>query len=276
MKDFTKRSVTGIIYVVLMLAGASLHPILFAVIFGGFLILTQLEFYKLVEETAGIATGKTIGLVLGILYFFVCFGIVNAILPAKSYLLFFPALIFIFLAEVFSERPGIIQNSAVNFTGFVYVALPFSLLNFMVYPAYPANSVFDPTILIGVFFLVWSYDSMAYLAGSKFGKHKIFPRISPKKSWEGFIAGMLFTLLMGVVNSLLFSQSSLTNWLVIAALVVVFGTLGDLFESVIKRRLKVKDSGAMLPGHGGLLDRFDSLLFVIPVVYVWLTITGNL
>ncbi len=276
MKDFTKRSVTGIIYVVLMLAGASLHPILFAVIFGGFLILTQLEFYKLVEETAGIATGKTIGLVLGILYFFVCFGIVNDILPAKSYLFFFPALIFIFLAEVFSERPGIIQNSAVNFTGFVYVALPFSLLNFMVYPNYPANSVFDPTILIGVFFLVWSYDSMAYLAGSKFGKHKIFPRISPKKSWEGFIAGTLFTLIIGVVNSLIFSQSSLTNWLVIAALVVVFGTLGDLFESVIKRRLKVKDSGAMLPGHGGLLDRFDSLLFVIPVVYVWLTITANL
>jgi phosphatidate cytidylyltransferase len=117
---------------------------------------------------------------------------------------------------------------------------------------------------------------MAYLFGSKFGKHKIHKKISPNKSWEGFIGGSVFALITGFLNSMLFNQLSISSWLFVALLVIVFGTLGDLFESIIKRRLKVKDSGTMLPGHGGLLDRFDSLLFVIPVVYVWLNLSGNL
>lgn len=259
----------------LMLAGAALHPLLFAIIFGSLLFLTQLEFYQLVE-TAGSSPRKNTGLTLGVLFFTICFGMVNSLLPSKSYLLFIPALIFIFLFEAFSEKSGILQNSAVTFTGFVYVAIPFSLLNFMVHPGYPNYPVFNPKILIGVFFIVWIYDSMAYLVGSKFGKHKIHRKISPKKSWEGLIGGTVFALLMGFLNSVVFKNPSVFNWLIIAAIVVVFGTLGDLFESIIKRRLNVKDSGTLLPGHGGLLDRFDSLLFVIPVVYVWLSLSGNL
>ena len=195
---------------------------------------------------------------------------------SKSYFLFIPALTFIFLFEAFSDKNGILQNSAVTFTGFVYVAVPFSLLNFIVHPGYPANSLFNPKILIGVFFTVWIYDSMAYVFGSKFGKHKINKKISPNKSWEGCIAGATFAMVMGYLNSLIFKQPGVTDWLVISALVIIFGTLGDLFESRIKRRLKVKDSGTLLPGHGGLLDRFDSLLFVIPVVYVWLIFSGNI
>lgn len=275
MKDLSRRSLTGIVYIFLMLAGAAIHPVIFAVVFGAFLYLTQLEFYQLVE-TAGNSPRKTAGLTLGVLFFLICFGMVNNILPTKSYLIFIPALIFIFLFEAFSERSGILQNSAVTFTGFVYVAVPFSLLNFMVHPGYPNFPEFNSKILIGVFFIVWIYDSMAYLFGSKFGKHKIHKKISPNKSWEGFIGGTVFALLLGAANSLIFNQLSTVNWLFVALLVVVFGTLGDLFESIIKRRLKVKDSGTMLPGHGGLLDRFDSLLFVIPVVYVWLNLSGNL
>ncbi|HZH72831.1 MAG TPA: CDP-archaeol synthase, partial [Mariniphaga sp.] len=135
---------------------------------------------------------------------------------------------------------------------------------------------FNPNILVGVFLTVWIYDSMAYLSGSRFGKHKLNKKISPNKSWEGCIGGAVGAMIMGIINARVFGQPSLSEWLVISALVIVFGTLGDLFESIIKRRLKVKDSGTMLPGHGGLLDRFDSLLFVIPVVYVWLSFSGNL
>jgi phosphatidate cytidylyltransferase len=258
-----------------MLAGAAVHPLFFAVVFGTLLFLTQLEFYQLVE-TAGNSPRKNTGLTLGILFFLICFGMVNNILPEKSYLIFIPALIFIFLFEAFSERSGILQNSAVTFTGFVYVAIPFSLLNFMVHPGYPNYPVFNSKLLIGVLFIVWIYDSMAYLFGSKFGKHKIYKKISPNKSWEGFFGGTVFALIMGVINSVLFKEISSASWIIISILVIVFGTLGDLFESTIKRRLKVKDSGTILPGHGGLLDRFDSLLFVIPVVYVWLNLSGNL
>ncbi|MEE4286117.1 MAG: CDP-archaeol synthase [Mariniphaga sp.] len=275
MKDFSRRSLTGIVYILLMLAGAAVHPLFFAVVFGTLLFLTQLEFYQLVE-TAGNSPRKNTGLTLGILFFLICFGMVNNILPEKSYLIFIPALIFIFLFEAFSERSGILQNSAVTFTGFVYVAIPFSLLNFMVHPGYPNYPVFNSKLLIGVLFIVWIYDSMAYLFGSKFGKHKIYKKISPNKSWEGFFGGTVFALIMGVINSVLFKEISSASWIIISILVIVFGTLGDLFESTIKRRLKVKDSGTILPGHGGLLDRFDSLLFVIPVVYVWLNLSGNL
>ncbi|MCA1758244.1 MAG: phosphatidate cytidylyltransferase [Bacteroidales bacterium] len=275
MKDLSRRSLTGIVYIFLMLAGAAIHPVLFAVVFGSFLFLTQLEFYQLVE-TAGNFPRKNTGLSLGVIFFLICFGMVNNILPAKSYLIFIPVLIFIFLFEAFSERSGILQNSAVTFTGFVYVAVPFSLLNFMVHPGYPNFPGFNSKILIGVLFIVWIYDSMAYLFGSKFGKHKINKKISPNKSWEGCIGGTIFALIMGAINALLFKEISITSWIVISILVIVFGTLGDLFESTIKRRLKVKDSGTILPGHGGLLDRFDSLLFVIPVVYVWLTLSGNI
>mgnify|MGYP004701900855 CR=1 FL=1 len=258
-----------------MLGGAAFHPIIFAIVFGSFMYFTQLEFYKLVEK-AGSKPRKNFGLALGVLFFLICFGMVNSILPSKSYLIFVPALTFLLLFEAFSYRSGILQNSAITFTGFVYVAIPFSLLHFIVHPGYPNYPVFNSNILIGVFLIVWIYDSMAYITGSKFGKHKINKKISPNKSWEGCIGGSIFALLMGKLNSIMFTQPSLLDWLVISILVIIFGTLGDLFESIIKRRLKVKDSGTMLPGHGGLLDRFDSLMFAIPVVYVWLTFSGNL
>ncbi len=274
MKEITRRSVTGIVYMLLMLAGAAFHPVVFAIIFGTFMYFTQLEFYRLVEKAKS-KPRKNFGLGLGILFFLICFGMVNSILPAKSYLIFVPALTFLLLFEAFSERSGILQNSAITFTGFVYVAIPFSLLHFIVHPGYPNYPVFNSNILIGVFLIVWIYDSMAYLAGSKFGKHKLNKKISPNKSWEGCIGGTIGALLMGILNFKMFPQPTLIDWLVISVLVIIFGTLGDLFESVIKRRLKVKDSGTMLPGHGGLLDRFDSLLFVIPVVYVWLSFSGN-
>jgi phosphatidate cytidylyltransferase len=258
-----------------MLVGAAFHPVLFAVVFGSFLFLTQLEFYQLVEK-AGNLPRKNTGLTLGVLFFLTSFGMVNSLLPTKSYLIFIPVLIFIFLFEAFSERTGILQNSSVTLTGFVYVAIPFSLLNFMVHPGYPNYPVFNSKVLVGVLFIVWIFDSMAYLFGSKYGKHKIHKKISPNKSWEGFFGGTIFALIMGAINSMLFNEISTLSWIVISILVIVFGTLGDLFESTIKRRLKVKDSGTILPGHGGLLDRFDSLLFVIPVVYVWLNLSSNI
>lgn len=258
-----------------MLGGAAIHPVVFAIIFGTFLYFTQLEFYKLVEKS-GSKPRKNAGLAMGVIFFLICFGMVSSLLPIKSYLIFIPALTILFLFEVFSERSGILQNSAITFTGFVYVAVPFSLMNFIVHPGYPNYPVFNSSVLIGVFLIVWIYDSMAYMSGSKFGKHKLNKKISPNKSWEGCIGGTIFALITGVVNSYFFIQLSMIEWLFLSFLVVVFGTLGDLFESIIKRRLHVKDSGTMLPGHGGLLDRFDSLLFVIPVVYVWLSLSGNL
>ncbi|MBK6281354.1 MAG: phosphatidate cytidylyltransferase [Draconibacterium sp.] len=129
---------------------------------------------------------------------------------------------------------------------------------------------------MGIFFIIWIYDSMAYVFGSMLGKHKICVRISPKKSWEGLIGGTVFAVITGIVNSLFFDELSLINWVVVALLIVAFGTSGDFFESKLKREAGVKDSGNILPGHGGMLDRFDTMLFAAPVIFVWITLFGNI
>jgi phosphatidate cytidylyltransferase len=132
-----------------------------------------------------------------------------------------------------------------------------------------------PWILVGIFLIIWVYDSMAYLFGSLLGKHKIYESISPKKSWEGLVGGTVFALLTAYFNSLVFTEMDIARWMGISVLVVIFGTCGDFFESKLKRECGIKDTGTILPGHGGMLDRFDTVLFTTPVIYVWLNLFGN-
>ncbi len=275
MSNLLKRSLTGIIFVAILLSGTIIHPVVFTLVFGILLFLTQLELYQLVEK-AGFMPHKIAGLAAGILLFIVCGSIVNGYIPAQYCLIFIPLVIFIFIFEIFRTKPGALQNVAQTLFGFIYVAIPFSLLHFLVFPGYPSNGSFHPWILTGIFFIVWVYDSSAYLFGTKFGKHKMCKTISPKKSWEGFVAGTVFALITGILNAVLFPALSLPNWIAISVWVVAAGTLGDVFESKIKRELNIKDSGTVLPGHGGFLDRFDSLLFSVPFVFIWLILAGNI
>ena len=130
-------------------------------------------------------------------------------------------------------------------------------------------------MLLAVFVTIWVNDTGAYLVGVTLGKHRLFERISPKKSWEGFIGGALFALLSGYIFSLFIPEINLLNWMIFSELIVIFGTFGDLTESLIKRTLEVKDSGNIIPGHGGLLDRFDSMLLAAPVIYLFLNVIFN-
>ncbi len=275
MSDLFKRSVTGLIYVVALLVGTLIHPIIFAVVFGGLLFFTQFEFYNLVEK-AGFAPQKKVGLILGFLLFLNCFGVVYKIIPQQFALLFIPFIILIFLFEVLRTNKNSIQNSSFTLLGLIYIGTPFCLMSFIIYPGFPENAGFYPWILVGIFFIAWINDSMAYLGGSLFGKHKMAENISPKKTWEGFISGAVFAIVIGILNAVLFQALSMLSWIVIAVIIVVFGTLGDLFESKFKRSLNIKDSGNVLPGHGGFLDRLDSLLFSIPIIYFWLINFGKI
>ncbi|MBT3384232.1 MAG: phosphatidate cytidylyltransferase [Prolixibacteraceae bacterium] len=275
MKDLLKRLLSGVAIVTVILSGTLIHPFVFAIIFASLLFFTLLEFYRLVE-VAGYSPQKKVGLSLGLLLFVICFSAVYGIIPIRFCLLFIPFLILILLFNVINKNTETIKNSAVTLTGFVYVVVPFSLLNFIVYPGFSGNSEFYPWILAGIFFIIWIYDSLAYVAGSMFGKHKMAKNISPKKSWEGLIGGAIFAIIMGILNAVLFQEISMLSWVVIAIIVVLFGTFGDLFESKLKRNLGIKDSGKILPGHGGFLDRFDSFLFAVPVIYVWLILSLNI
>lgn len=276
MSNLLKRSIWGVLYVVIMMGGILLHPIAFAVVFGTLLFFTQYEFYAMVEE-AGHKIYRLPGTLLGLLFFLVCFGLSIGFLPRPFEFIFIPILLTLFIIELFRSNKLTLQNSGITVLGFVYIATPFGLMNFVVHTSATGHStVYYPWILAGVFFILWVNDSFAYMIGTALGKHKLCPKISPAKSWEGLIGGGVFAIIMGIVNAVLFQQISMFSWIVIAILTVSFGTLGDLFESKIKREIGAKDSGNILPGHGGFLDRLDSLLFVIPAVFLWLIFSGNL
>lgn len=254
-----------------MLGGIIIHPFVFAPVFGVILFFTQSEFYK-ISEQAKYSPQKIFGLILGLSLFVLFFLTAKNIIPQSYILLSIPFLFFVFIGELFREKSNVLKNGGITLLGLIYVALPFSLMNFIVFAQTSDNNSFYPWILVGIFFIIWIYDSMAYVSGSLLGKHKIASKISPAKSWEGLIGGTIFAVIMGIINAVLFQEISMFNWIVIALITVIFGTIGDFFESKLKREIGIKDSGNILPGHGGLLDRFDSLLFAIPPVFVWLSL----
>jgi len=276
VSNFQKRAIYGAVYVLVMLGGTLFHPVAFALIFATLLFFTQFEFYALGEQ-AGYKPSKWVGSISGLVFFLINFGLAVGFLPKQFGFTFIPIILFILIFELFSSDKNTIGNTGLSVFGFIYIAAPFSLMNFIVHSAVNGqNNSFYPWILAGVFFIIWANDSFAYLFGSTLGKHKLFESISPKKSWEGFIGGAIAAIVMGILNAVLFQAISMVSWIAIAVLTVIFGTLGDLFQSKLKREIGVKDSGSILPGHGGFLDRLDSLFFAIPAIFTWLIFSGNL
>ena len=182
-------------------------------------------------------------------------------------------IIYLLVTELYSKQPDPINNWAYTMLSQMYIALPFSLINVLAFTATPDGRVMFNTILpLSVFIFLWTNDTGAYCIGSLLGRHKLFPRISPGKSWEGSVGGALFVLAAAWAISYFLDGAILTTiqWLGLGLVVAVFGTWGDLVESLFKRTLGIKDSGNILPGHGGMLDRFDSSLIAIPAAVVYL------
>ena len=178
-----------------------------------------------------------------------------------------------FIIELFRKHNASRERIGTWFMGFIYIALPFGLMNSL----FVTGNIegFRTDILIGLFIIIWSSDVFAYLVGSWIGKHKLFERISPKKSWEGSIGGLVFALLAAYILSLIYPNLTLPEWFTFAVIVVVTGALGDLIESMLKRQAGVKDSGTLLPGHGGVLDRFDAVIFATPFVFVYINLISS-
>ena len=276
MNNLLKRSLWGILYVVIMMGSILIHPFAFALVFAVLLFFTQYEFYAMVED-AGHKIFRLPGTILGIIFFLICFAQASGFLPRPFGFAFIPIVLALFIIELFRNNKLTLQNSGITLLGFIYIAVPFALMNFIVHVSVSGTgNSYYPWVLAGVFFILWVNDSFAYLVGTTFGKHKLCPNISPAKSWEGLIGGTVFAIIMGILNAVMFQGLSMFSWIIIAILTVGFGTLGDLFESKIKREIGAKDSGNILPGHGGFLDRLDSLLFAIPAVFLWLIFSGNM
>ncbi len=271
MSNLTRRTLTGLILVALVIAAIVTDQHLFALLFLIFTIIGLWEFYSMVER-AGVFPNKIGGIVAGIVLFTTNAMIAMNMINLEYLLLNFIFVFLIFLLELYRNNPNPFTNIAFTFFGLLYVAVPFSLLNYYPNPAF-LPGVYHTSFLLGFFFMIWINDTGAFLLGTAFGRHRLFERVSPKKTWEGAMGGALLTFASACVISMYYSHIYLRDWLIIAAIIVVFGTYGDLFESMFKRSINAKDSGTILPGHGGVLDRFDSVFMAAPFVFVYLLMT---
>ncbi len=265
MNNFIKRTLTATVFVAVLLGCTFWSPISFSVLFFIITILGVWEFYTL-SEKGGSQPQKIIGTTVAALFFagnaLVCIFHLNPLIL----IIFIPLLFLIFIIELYLKAENPFRNIAFTVLGIIYVALPFSLLNHINW----SSGSYNYQLLFGIFFIIWSNDSGAYLVGSTIGKHKLFLRVSPGKSWEGSIGGAIISYCVTFIISGWYTSISRVDWMAIATLLIIFGTLGDLVKSIYKRSLNVKDSGNILPGHGGILDRFDSLIMGTPFVFTYL------
>jgi phosphatidate cytidylyltransferase len=267
MSNLQQRILTGLLGGLIFITGIWLNEWSFGVLFLGLTILGMLEFYKLVSSK-GYYPNHNLGVLMGGGLFILIFLIQKELIQSQLLFLLPPVLMLTLVAELFRKKEKPFINIALTYLGVLYVAAPFAMLNLVGF----FNGAYSGYLILGIVLLIWTADTGAYFSGKTLGRTKLFERISPGKTWEGWIGGTLFSGGMAYVLSLFLPNLDLGHWLGVAAIISVFGVLGDLSESMLKRSLGVKDSGRVLPGHGGILDRFDSLLMVVPFVVAFLKI----
>lgn len=268
MNKLAVRALSGFIFVAIMI-GASTFQIGYILLISLIVAFSTNEYFDITtplrEEKKPFSNIYRILLITtNVLAFLITATSVSNQLSIK-FISIIPLLLFLlFIVELYTKSDQPIINISLNLSTFVYIGIPFSMLNFIVY----SEGSYQPSTLLGILVLVWIYDSAAYLIGSTFGRRKLFERISPNKTWEGSIGGLLVLTALGFAFGYipLFKSLSSMEWAVISWIIAYFSATGDLVQSLMKRSLKIKDSGNILPGHGGFLDRFDAFIFVIPFI----------
>lgn len=276
MKNFIIRAITGVFFVAAIVV-SFINPLAMAFLFAIVTGLTIWEFTGLVNERDGVDTNRFICTVAGVYFFMAMIGFSSDITPSSVFIPYLITLVYLLIAELYAKNADPVSTWAYTMMSQMYVALPFSLLGVLAFRGTHDGTVYTWVAPLSVFVFLWINDTGAYICGSLLGKHKLFPRISPGKSWEGSIGGFIFVAAVAVLiwhlaetygcNDL---QLTVYQWVGLGLTVAVFGTWGDLVESLFKRTIGIKDSGNILPGHGGMLDRFDSSLMAIPAAVVYL------
>ena len=272
MKNFIQRAITGIIFVAVLIGCIIGGPLSFGILFCLISALATIEFCHLMNQQEDVQINRNI-CTLGSIALFLCF-FYYGMNPAETgiFIPYLVILIYLFISELYLKKKNPINNWAYAMFSQLYVALPFALLNVL---AFQTNGIMSDSqylfiLPLSIFIFNWVNDTGAYCTGMLLGKHPLFKRISPKKSWEGSIGGCVFSIAAAFALAHFFPIMSTAAWVGMALTVVLFGTWGDLTESLMKRHLGIKDSGNILPGHGGMLDRFDSAIMAIPAAVVYL------
>jgi len=262
-----KRIITGVLFVIVLAGGILLDSYSFLVIFSVVTVVGLWEFYSLIEKFKRAKINRSVHAFGGFLLLSAFFIHASATdyIGKVSFVPYLIYLLYVYISQLYKKDENPLQNWAYIMLGQVYVALPFALLSLLPFQLVENEIQYQPVIPFAFFVFIWISDSGAYVVGSTFGRKRLFERISPKKSWEGFLGGLLLAIAASFMFAYYFPGTlSSLEWLGMAIIIVVFGTWGDLSESLLKRTLGIKDSGNILPGHGGILDRFDSVLLASP------------
>jgi phosphatidate cytidylyltransferase len=264
-----QRAITAVVGGLIVVSASIYSDWTYFLVFALILGFSQMEFYKL-SGLDGMLPLRSFGTAIGVIIFTLTFMIEKEQLPSEYLYLIFPLVSLTFFIKLYKKtdkKP--FTGVAYTYLGIFYVAVPFSLLNLAVFSV---DDIYHYEVLIGCLLILWASDTGAYFAGTRFGKTKLFERVSPKKSWEGFLGGAFSAIAVAFVLSQYFRVLEDWKWLVIAGIIIIAGTYGDLIESLFKRSIEIKDSGNGLPGHGGFMDRFDGLLLSAPFITAFLKI----
>ena len=280
MDNLISRTITGIFIVIFILGGFWLHPWSFLITGLVLLCGTQYEYYRMIRN-GGIKPQMIPGMMMGVVIYTVSSLVAAGLVKNDWFLLLIPFAALIMIIELYRKQERPFDSLAHTFFSVLYSAVPFSIFPFSAFSHSGLDSLlnhegilFSPGIVVGFFILLWANDTGAYLVGVSMGKHRLMERISPKKSWEGFLGGLIITIVAAWFLSGWFGVVSGRGWIIISLIISLAGTYGDLIESMLKRSLGVKDSGSIMPGHGGFLDRFDSVILSFPLVYLYIALFG--
>lgn len=280
MDRIKARVITSIFFVLAMLISVLAGPYSFLIVFGIINLICLSEFFGLLLPTKGwtAITRFSIGILIGIIPYFISAGFYLGFLDIQNMqfldilILVLPSFFLLFLFELYSGDDQPFLFLAYMVMGFFYIGLPYCLLITLAFPQHEYQ--FD--IVLGIILYNWAHDTAAFFIGSKLGKKPLLSRISPKKTWEGTLGGVIITILISIPMSFLFPVLPFIQWLVLSIIVGVMSNLGDLVESMLKRSVNIKDTSQILPGHGGVLDRFDALIFIIPFAVLYLYFSGTI
>ncbi|WP_455782953.1 phosphatidate cytidylyltransferase [Coprobacter fastidiosus] len=274
MKNLIIRAITGILFIGIIIGAILYSKYTLLALLLVITTLTLTEFYRLIEGSNSRKITLFVNILGGNYLTLSLYLYASDILPAFSKgIVFIPYLIYFlccFIIQLYMKDKDPITRWSHSFMGQVYIALPIGLLSFLAFEPSSTFLFYNPWLLLSFFAFIWINDTGAFLVGSAIGKKRLFERISPKKSWEGFWGGIAFNLVLAYILSTQFNVLSQLEWYGLAITVSIFATLGDLCESLLKRTLQIKDSGSILPGHGGMLDRFDSVLLAAPAAVIYL------
>lgn len=276
MTNLIVRTITGVLFVAAIVV-CFLNPMAMTLLFGIITGLTVWEFCGVVNSREGVDVNRFICTVAGVFFFIAMTGFCSDVTPSTVFIPYLITIVYLLVAELYAKNADPINNWAYTMMSQLYIALPLSLVNVLAYRATPVGVEYTYLMPLSIFIFLWLNDTGAYCFGSTLGRHRLFPRISPKKSWEGSAGGAVVAVGGAVLIWFLADKHdvndmglSVCQWIGLALIVVIFGTWGDLVESLFKRTMGIKDSGTILPGHGGMLDRFDSALLAIPAAVIYL------